>query len=179
MPTDPDDPKFDGGDTPVRVIKAHPLRTPTALPPYDENAPEWYIHACAELGVHEHLPNGAANPRVHQYFQATRYQAGTADDAWCSSFVNWCMNRAGIAPTHGANAKSWLKWGTELRTPRLGCVAVFWRGAPQSAQGHVAFYVGETPSTISVLGGNQNNQVCVAPYPRMRLLSYRWPSGVK
>lgn len=179
MATGKDDPRFDEGVTPVKVIAPHPTRTPPQLPPITDDAPEWYLHARAELGTHESQLDGKPNPRVHEYFQTTAFKAGDADDAWCSAFVNWCMQRSGIKGTGSAAARSWMRWGMALPKPRLGCIAVFWRGDPKAATGHVALYVGESVSTISVLGGNQHNQVCVAPYPRARLLGYRYPVGVK
>ena len=44
-----------------------------------------------------------------------------------------------------------------------------------SWQGHVGFAVREFEHTVLVLGGNQNNQVCLKHYPRAQLLGYRWP----
>lgn len=95
---------------------------------------------------------------------------------WCSAFANAVMREAGIKGTGKANARSWLKWGQPLAAPKLGCVVVFSR-PPLPASGHVAFYVGDGPNhSLRVLGGNQGNRVCVATYPRERLLGYRWPA---
>lgn len=61
--------------------------------------------------------------------------------------------------------------------PELDAITVFWRESKTSRKGHVGFYVQETSTHISVLGGNQGNKVTVDPYPKARLLSYRWPKG--
>ncbi len=44
------------------------------------------------------------------------------------------------------------------------------------ALGHVGFLVGETADAVILLGGNQGDRVCVAAFPRARLLDLRWPS---
>src|ERR1700755_1222837 len=172
MVADPNDPRWDDSETPVRVVHPPPVtRAPRHLPPLPDDAPEWYVHARMETGIKE-MPGAAFHPRIMEYFKATTLGTSVQNDetAWCSAFACWCMERSGIASPHRANARSWLNWGEKLTTPRFGCIVVFWRGSPQSAQGHVGFYVSETASTVNVLGGNQGNQVCVAPYPKMRVL---------
>lgn len=180
MATGKDDPEFDKDETPSAVIHPHPLvsgRTPSELPPLPADAPEWYLHARAEFGVHE-VAGAKFSPRILEYFKATTLGTAHQSDetAWCSAFACWCMERAGLASPHRANARSWLNWGVPLKLPQFGCVAVLWRGTPQSAQGHVAFYVGERGGQVQLLGGNQNNAVSLAWYPRARVLMWRWPT---
>jgi uncharacterized protein (TIGR02594 family) len=141
--------------------------------------PPWLEIAEAEIGVKEiHGPD--ANPRIVEYFTATSYGATSDEVAWCSAFANWCMKKAGIPGTGSAAAKSWLNWGKMLDIPVRGCVVVFDAPDPAEAwQGHVAFYYGESQSNASnvmVLGGNQGNEVKVAPYPKSRIMGYRWPN---
>jgi uncharacterized protein (TIGR02594 family) len=146
--------------------------------------PDWYREAEGEMGVHEMLPNGMPNPRVHSYFQATTYKGGTAAEAWCSAFACWCMERSGIMSPRSAAARSWLDWGTPLLSPQPGCVVVYRRGARSSGQGHVHFWTSDDsanrsdklPKYITGLGGNQHNQVCIATYSASDLLGYRWPA---
>lgn len=139
--------------------------------------PGWFTKALGELGVRERVGD-ADHPRILEYFAATNIPKNDLHDetAWCSAFLNWCMEQDGFKGTRKANARSWLPWGQPLSEPRLGCVVVFWRSEPNSAQGHVAFYVGRDEQSIYVLGGNQNNAVSLAAYPRERLLAYRWPT---
>ena len=47
---------------------------------------------------------------------------------------------------------------------------------PDPAQGHVGFYIGETPANLLLLGGNQHNAVSVAPFPKSRVIGLRWPA---
>ena len=130
----------------------------------------WMPYALAELGQRE-LPGNADNPRVVLYHS---YAGGRAPDevAWCSSFVNFCMAQAGVPRTEKKNARSWMRWGKETTAPFPGCVVIFSR-PPKPASGHVGFWVGAEGKNILVLGGNQNNSVCVKPYPAARLLAYR------
>ena len=71
------------------------------------------------------------------------------------------------------NARSFLKLGEEVFTPRIGDVVVFWRESISSWKGHVAFFIKETNEYIYVLGGNQGNKVGINAYRKERLLSYR------
>lgn len=133
----------------------------------------WMSIARAELGVREVLGNGD-NPRIVQYLRSTTLGAPfSAQDetAWCSAFVNWCMEQAGYAGTDSAWARSWLNWGRQIDTPVAGCITVFKR----EGGGHVAFFVSKTNTRINVLGGNQSNCVCELGYKTDRLLGYRVP----
>lgn len=134
----------------------------------------WMQTAFEELGVRE-LPGKSHNKRIIEYHAA----AGGAKDeevAWCSAFVNWVMRQNGVKGTGRANARSWTSWGTTLTTPVFGCIAVLTR-PPKAYHGHVAFYTGETAGKLVLLGGNQDNAVCLKDYARNRLITYRWPAG--
>ncbi|MCB2228192.1 MAG: TIGR02594 family protein [Desulfarculaceae bacterium] len=140
----------------------------------------WTQAALGEMnrGVREYPGSQADNPRILEYFRSTTYVAEHDEVPWCSAFVNWCMKEAGQQGTGSAAARSWLGWGQELASPVPGCVAVLWRGSPDSNQGHVGFYLGPSPdwsAHVNLLGGNQGNQVSVKAYPRGRVLSYRAP----
>ena len=138
--------------------------------------PKWLEVAQRELGVKEY-PGPQHNPRIVEYAAHTSLGAKSDEIPWCSSFVNWCMAQARVKGTGSAAARSWLDWGVKLEQPVTGCVAVFERGSdPRS--GHVAFYVSHTDKTINVLGGNQSNQVKIAPYKAERRLAYRWPKDM-
>jgi len=117
------------------------------------------------------------NPKVLQYFKDVGH-AWVKDDetAWCAAFVGAMLKRAGMAHTGKLNARSYLDWGEEvehLDEAIEGDIVVFWRGSPDSWQGHVGFYVRHDEAYVYVLGGNQGNQVNVRPYKRDRLLGVR------
>lgn len=138
--------------------------------------PRWLEIAFAELGVSAHPP-GSSNPRITEYHAGTNI-AGYDDKAsWCSSFVNWSLEQAGIAGTGSALARSWLEWGEPLEQPVVGCIAVLWREQPTSWRGHVGYYLREDENLVYLLGGNQLDQVREHFYPKATVLAYRWPSG--
>jgi hypothetical protein len=57
---------------------------------------------------------------------------------------------------------------------RKGDVVIFWRGDRDGWQGHVAFFDSWAANgRIRVLGGNQNNQMCIASYDASQILGYR------
>jgi conserved hypothetical protein TIGR02594 len=138
--------------------------------------PIWLQHAEREIGVTE-IPGEVHEDRILQYHKCTSLKATDDETPWCSAFVNWCMERAGIKGTNSAAARSWLDWGQVLDTPREGCIAIFKRGKPPS--GHVTFYVGPSPDPtyINCLGGNQGDMVKCSRYAIADILGYRWPKG--
>lgn len=114
--------------------------------------------ARGELGTHE-IRGARDNPRVIEYHQATSLKARNDETSWCSSFVNWTMQQAGVRGTNSAAARSWLHWGQAVPKDaahvKPGDVIVFPRGN-NPAQGHVAI-VSEVLDNglVRVIGGNQ------------------------
>lgn len=130
--------------------------------------------ALAEQGQIE-VPGDADNPRIVEYLKSTTLPpelAAQDETAWCSAFVNWCVEHSGHKGTRSAAARSWLEWGKAISIPRRGCIAVFSRG---ESSGHVAFYMCSILHNYIVLGGNQANRVGVNDYDRARLLGFRVP----
>jgi uncharacterized protein (TIGR02594 family) len=147
---------------------------PQIVPPPE---PAWMTYAKGRVGVHE-IFGAQDNAYILQILRKCGLSGVHDETAWCSAFVNDCMDNARIEGTHRANARSWLHWGKELLEPRYGCIVVLSR-PPNPLSGHVAFYIGPGLNVFELLGGNQHNQVCIASYPRERFLSYRWPIGVE
>jgi uncharacterized protein (TIGR02594 family) len=147
------------------------------IPPATAGSPgtPWFEVAMQEmaLGIDE-IPGPEDNPRIVGYHQSTTLAADDDETPWCSSFVNWCVQQAGLQGTKSASARSWLGWGQELPAPRRGCIVVLSRGS-NSQQGHVGFYHEDAGDRILVLGGNQGNRVNISSYPKARVLGYRWP----
>ncbi len=129
--------------------------------------------ALGEYGTLEDL-SSASSPRVLEYFKKVG-QGWVHDDstAWCAAFVGFCLETAGIPSTKALNARSYLKWGKTTTTPKMGDVVVFWRIAPTSAYGHVAFFIRQVGGYVWVLGGNQSDQVKIERYPISQVLGYR------
>jgi uncharacterized protein (TIGR02594 family) len=130
----------------------------------------WYEIARRELGVKE-LQGIADNPRIVEYHSTTTLRATDDEVPWCSSFVNWCVHKAGYVPTKSAAARSWAKWGVQIAKPVKGCIVVMTR----TGGGHVGFYEDHDASTVSVLGGNQDDAVNVRKYRIARVIAYVLP----
>lgn len=137
----------------------------------NSNDTPWMDIAKKEIGVKE--IRGGENKRIIEYHSSTTLKATEDEVPWCSAFVTWCLEQAKIKSTKSAWARSYLKFGKELREPKYGCIVVFSRG---ENSGHVGFFISETKDMIQVLGGNQGDAVCIKDYPKSKLLGYRWPS---
>jgi len=133
-----------------------------------------YDRARADIGTWEW--KDGHNPKVVKYFADVGH-AWVKDDetAWCAAFVGAMLERCQIKSTKALNARSYLDWGTpvSLAEARPGDIVIFSRGNPNGWQGHVAFFVKSSKTTITVLGGNQANQVNEKAYPKNRLLGVR------
>lgn len=154
--------------------------------------PSWMKIARGEMGVREIRKKGQHNARIVAYLNTTTNISQKYRDrdetAWCSAFVNWCLQQSGISGTNHALATSWKKWGYALTEPRPGAVTVIHRkGASSDAAtgsgsgNHVAFFV-EAPkrTRLTLLGGNQGGgwQVQESTYSlgSYEVLAYRWPN---
>lgn len=134
----------------------------------------------AAAGVHE-IAGSRHNPRIIQYHATTGLRAQTDETPWCSSFVNWCLQQAGIRGTNSAAAASWLNWGTSVEA-RYGAITVIYNAGAaaslSSSGNHVGFLLEETPTAYRILGGNQSDMVKESTFAktRWRLKGYRWPT---
>lgn len=152
---------------------------PPVEPPKPEEPvrgdPAWLKLARAEIGVKE-VPGPGANPAIIRYYADSGHPEIDNDEVhWCAAFTGAMLERAGHASSKSLMARSYMQWGKPVAKPFPGCVAVFSRGDPRSASGHVGFYIGENEKGILVLGGNQGDAVSIVPQDRNRLLGYRMP----
>ncbi|ATU91532.1 hypothetical protein B5P45_06805 [Phyllobacterium zundukense] len=58
------------------------------------------------------------NPRITLYHSTTTGGAAPDEVAWCSSFVNFCVERAGLQGTDSKAARSWLQFGVKVPRPK-------------------------------------------------------------
>lgn len=130
--------------------------------------------AFKEYGVQE-IKGERDHPQIVRYFTEIGFDGEKLKDetAWCSAFANWVAKTAGYEYSGRLNARSWLEVGQKIENPEFGDVVVLWREQRRGWKGHVGFFVNQTDDHIYILGGNQNNSVCIKPYPQERLLEYR------
>jgi len=148
--------------------------TVQALQPPRNDDPAWLVLARAELGMRE-KPGLEDNPRILEYFAATRYHAPHDEVPWCAAFVCFCLESAKARSPRSCRAADFANWGKQSELVD-GAVVVFGKADPDAGgSGHVAFCVGLEGDWVFVLGGNQSNAVTVAKRPKSRVVAVRWP----
>lgn len=139
-----------------------PIETGAATQPID------VARAEMSLNVRE-IPGSRSNPRIVMYHQTTKGGAASDETPWCSSFVNFCVEQAGLRGTDSKRALSWHEegWSEDVTaSPREGDVVVFRRNGPSGSGGHVGFWISQSSDNIRVLGGNQSNTINITNFPR-------------
>lgn len=142
---------------------------------------EWIRIARGYLGTSE-IAGAKHNPVILSWWQKIGQAIRDDETPYCAAFVGACLEQAGKGSTRSAAARSYLKYGVDLRhsngqpKPCYGAVAVFWRGKPSGWSGHVGFIVGrDARGYLMVLGSNQGNTTSIRPFLPGRLLGVRWP----
>ena len=135
-----------------------------------------YDLARTYLGTRE-IPGKRHNSLIVGWLQRLASWVRDDETPWCSAFVDHCARETGHEATGKLNARSWLKVGSviPLKDARRGDVIIFWRVRRNGWQGHVAFLhsYDKHRNLIYVLGGNQRDEVNIAPYRANRFLGAR------
>jgi uncharacterized protein (TIGR02594 family) len=157
----------------------YPAAQPTAAEDQHlKNAP-WMKTALGEIGVAEKAGMHKANPRILEYFKASKFWGkddSGAKNAWCGSFVAWVMKKNNFKPVAKAyRAKQWKKFGTKIDNPVYGAIGI----KSRKGGGHVAFIVGksEDGDKYFMLGGNQKDKVQISEYPKSVWGTFVFPPG--
>jgi len=120
------------------------------------------------------VPGEKNNPTILKFFTDIGHKWVQSDEtAWCSAFINWIAWDLNLPRSGKLNARSWLDVGEETLDPLKGYIVILWRESESSWKGHVGIFIRDDDTNIYVLGGNQNNEVNISPYPKGRLLGYR------
>ena len=115
-----------------------------------------------------------SHPDIMEFFYDIGFSWVRDDStAWCSAALNYFAKKHMYERSQKLDARSWLKVGEIVLEPKLGDVVVFWRESASSWKGHVGLYINHNEKYVWVLGGNTNNAIGIAAYPRDRLLGYR------
>jgi len=161
--------------TPVPVLAAHAAAAEVpAAPAAAATTPAVHARmleiARAELGVAE-VPGAGDNPRIVAYHATTGGGKEPDSVPWCSSFVNFCVEQAGLKGTDSKSARSWMTWGRATTDFFPGCIVVLERGV--APQGHVGFFVGTENGRLRLLSGNQGDRVSIASFDPQLVLAIR------
>ncbi len=139
--------------------------------------PSWLTWARGEVGTKE-IVGEQDNPRVVEYWTLGKVPLDVNDDEtpWCAAFVCAALEESGIRSPRTPRARGFLDVThmAQIAEYRLGAIIVLSsnRGA---ASGHVGFLTGVSKDRVILLGGNQGNKVCEAPFPRANVLGIMWP----
>ena len=154
----------------------------------------WLTTAKGEIGQKELKGPEANNPRILEYIRTfpglkTRLNKemgkayGDLDETfWCACFVNWCMIQSGHPRGPSAFAADWLKYGEALDAPVPGAITVIYKkpsgkkkNGMTATGNHIGFYVRHSANSVTLLGGNQADQVKEMTFTGYTVLGYRWP----
>lgn len=103
----------------------------------------------------------------------TAKQIGVPSQLWCADFMNFVLKRVGGKGTGSRAARSFLKYGKLLDGPRVGAIAILYRG-PNN--GHVGVVRGTDGQGNPILvSGNHGPTVMQSVYPKERVLGYVMP----
>lgn len=162
------------------AASAQPAPTPRGRLP-------WMDEARRHLGLRE-VPGPGDNPEIMGWARNLDQWYPGDDTPWCGLFVAHCMALGAPSEPQDFNrlgARAWLEFGVDaIEQERvgdaslpMGAVAVFWRThRTRSWHGHVALVTGQNDGHVRVIGGNQDNGVSEAWFPRARLLGLRFPA---
>ena len=145
---------------------------------------DWMDIARGQMGQKE-IAGARDNTRIVDYHKSTSLRAGDDETPWCSSFVNWTLERAGHRGTDSAAAISWKHWGNKVdglgKAKEGDVVVLHQRGRPSSKGNHVAFFTGKGDGSVTLLGGNQSDQVKKSTYNlnEWEVVAVRRPPGAK
>jgi len=135
------------------------------------------------VGIRE-ISGEKSHPLVQWWHSLCGEGLETPDEvAWCSAFVNGIAWELRLPRSKSPAARSWLGVGVPVPLEQAfpgSDVVIIKRGPePQpgpevtAAQGHVGWFAGREGDSILILGGNQGDQVSVAPFAANRLLGIR------
>lgn len=132
------------------------------------SAPPYLALAKADLGKNERKDRKELNQRIKDKLGL---DFDVRDTPWCAMFVGVILEEAGYTSTKKANARSYLKWGEAVDNWREGDIVVFWRGSrDDGVTGHIGFLLKWDDETVTILGGNQGDEVSIQKFSRRKIL---------
>jgi uncharacterized protein (TIGR02594 family) len=145
---------------------------PVAFPTVPPWLAWWLIEYSKNI---KEVPGNTHSERILEYHTHTTLKSTTDEIPWCSAAMCCCFDEIGLGSPRSAAARSWIGFGQKLKEFRLGAIAVFERGDPNSISGHVAIALNEDNGIVTVIGGNQSNSISITKFPKTKLIAYMWP----
>lgn len=138
--------------------------------------PPWLRIALGEVGVKRN-PGAESNPRIVEYNASTTVGPLSDKIAWGCSFVSWVFQQAQTpGNVRSARCADWLGFGSQIKDPKRGAVAIFSPIVAEASSGFVGFVLSADDKTVNLVVGNINQAVSLASFPRASVRGYRWPS---
>lgn len=142
-----------------------------------------YDLAARFVGIEESPGKSLNNPAILAMLTLDKEWPKNDEVPWCSAFANYPAWLLRLPRSKDLRARSWLRVGVPVAladATRGWDVVILKRGEePQpgpeviDAPGHVAFYSAQNGDDVFLLGGNQGNEVSVAPFPKSRVIGVR------
>ncbi|HCT3225462.1 TPA: LysM peptidoglycan-binding domain-containing protein [Enterobacter hormaechei] len=141
---------------PVAIISHEQKEAPWMVVAYEEAEKRWKWGRVKEAngGINYHKLTGASNPTM----------AGD-QNAWCASFINYCLKLSGYKMSGTPNSQFFSKSPDfkKIDTPIFGAITVFHKKGTKKS-GHVNLvYCKTKDGEIGLLGGNQTDSVTINP----------------
>ena len=143
---------------------------------YSDRAP-WMKIALQEYETYKGLKewDSVLSKKIKDYHNTTKYNKGDGHEtAWCSSFVNFVIEKAGYKGMSSSRSLDWLNWGKVISNPIYGAIAVKTR----FGGGHVGFvFTKKGKKGVVILGGNQKDELKKSIYINNNIFTYIIPSN--
>jgi uncharacterized protein (TIGR02594 family) len=136
-----------------------------------------YELASRFIGLRE-VPGHVNNPQIMAMLQLDQSWPDSDEVAWCSAYVNYVAWLAGYERSKSLRARSWMLVGLESPYPQRGDGVVLRQNLSDPGKevveypGHAGF-LDRIVLKYWVLAGNQNNEICVAPFDPRLVISVR------
>lgn len=136
-----------------------------------ETMPPWMAEMHRRMGLHEVRDKA----RLIDFLKIGRFLGDPASLPWCGDAVESCIAKVLPDEPLPANpfwAQGWAIFGINVHAPLVGSVGVIrW----SASSGHVGFVAGVESDKVVLLGGNQQNAITLASFPRDKFIAFRWP----
>jgi uncharacterized protein (TIGR02594 family) len=160
--------------------------------------PRWLTAARTQIGMTEIKKRAHGqddNPVIVDYWRRAKilkkdtvsyWEPGNDETPWCAAFIGAILADCGIKGSGKALARSYESWGEPVMTGDkamswasipLGAIVVLNRPSAGPTKGHVGFAAGASEKFVQLIGGNQNDSVSQAWFPKTRIVAVRWPTG--
>lgn len=153
----------------LRRVPENPVGT-VAVPPQD--MPPWMAELHRRMGLHEVRDKS----KLIDFLKIGKFLGNPSELPWCGDAVESPIAKTLPSEPLPANpfwAQGWAKFGIEAPGPIVGAIGVIrWT----ETTGHVGVVAGVERDRIVLLGGNQQNAITLASFPKDKFIAYRWPS---